>query len=147
MKTDRWKETERIYHAAPERPKEERAAFLDDACDDDAEMRREVESLLGYATKAEGFIQEPALDVVAQGMPQQRAQPMIGRHVGVYEIQALIGRGGMGDVYRARDSRLDRNVAIRTLPDVFSSDPERLSRFEREARIVASLNHPNIAVI
>ncbi len=147
MKTDRWKETERIYHAALERPKEERAVFLDDACDDDAEMRREVESLLGYATKAEGLIQEPALDVVAQGMPQQRAQPMIGRHVGVYEIQALIGRGGMGDVYRARDSRLDRNVAIKTLPDVFSSDPERLSRFEREARIVASLNHPNIAVI
>ena len=147
MKSDRWKEIERIYHAALERTEDERAAFLDETCLDDAGLRREVESLLGYATKAEGFIENPALDVAAENMGRGQAQPMIGRRVGVYEISALIGKGGMGEVYQARDTRLGRNVAIKTLPDLFSEDPDRLARFEREARILASLNHPNIATI
>ena len=145
--SDRWEQIERIYHTALERNGDERAAFLDENCSGDPGIRTEVESLLGYETKTHGFIGGPALDIAAKAMGQQPSTPMIGRRVGVYEIQALIGRGGMGEVYRARDSRLDRNVAIKTLPDVFSADPERLSRFEREAKIVASLNHPNIAVI
>ena len=146
MKSDRWKKIEWIYHAALERKADERAAFLDETCHD-AQLRREVESLLGYETKAEGFIEEPALDVVAEGMGRHSAQPMIGRRVGVYEITSLIGKGGMGEVYQARDTRLDRDVAIKTLPAVFSSDPQLLARFEREAKILASLNHPNIAVV
>ena len=146
MKSDRWKEIERIYHAALERKEHERAAFLDETCDD-AGLRREVESLLGYEPRAEGFIENHALDVAAEGIGRQPAQPMIGRRVGVYEISALIGRGGMGEVYHARDTRLNRDVAIKTLPDLFSEDPEKMARFEREARILASLNHPNIATI
>ena|SRR5438093_13452047 len=70
-----------------------------------------------------------------------------GTRLGAYEVLSLLGSGGMGDVYRAQDSNLDRDVAIKLLPEVFASDPERLARFEREARLLASLNHPNIAII
>ena len=69
----------------------------------------------------------------------------IGRRIGVYEIRALLGAGGMGEVYRARDTKLDRDVAIKILPSAFTSDPDRLARFEREARLLASLNHPHIS--
>ena len=72
---------------------------------------------------------------------------MIGKSLGQYEILELIGRGGMGEVYRARDSKLDRDVAIKVLPDEFRHDPERLARFEREAKAVAALSHPNIVAI
>src|SRR6516225_2580446 len=71
----------------------------------------------------------------------------VGRRLGLYEITALLGKGGMGEVYRARDTKLKRDVAIKTLPDEFSHDADRLSRFQREAEVLASLNHPNIAAI
>ncbi|HUE84489.1 MAG TPA: serine/threonine-protein kinase, partial [Vicinamibacterales bacterium] len=70
-----------------------------------------------------------------------------GTRLGVYEVTAQIGEGGMGQVYRARDTKLHRDVAIKVLPDLLASDPERLARFQREARVLASLNHPNIAHI
>ena len=70
-----------------------------------------------------------------------------GRRLGAYEIVALLGAGGMGEVYRARDTRLDRDVALKVLPELFAADPDRLARFEREAQVLASLNHPNIAAI
>src|SRR5262249_52217381 len=71
----------------------------------------------------------------------------IGMRLGSHEITALLGKGGMGEVYRARDTKLKRDVAIKTLPDEFSHDPDRLSRFQREAEVLAVLNHPNIAAI
>jgi serine/threonine protein kinase len=71
----------------------------------------------------------------------------IGTRLGPYEIQSAIGAGGMGEVYKARDTRLDRTVAIKILPELFAHDPERLARFEREAKTLASLNHPNIAIV
>src|SRR5438552_17343036 len=71
----------------------------------------------------------------------------IGKQVGSYEITSLIGKGGMGEVYRARDTRLQRDVALKFLPEAFASDPDRLSRFQREAQVLASLNHPHIAAI
>src|SRR5687767_12253927 len=71
----------------------------------------------------------------------------IGSRIGVYDIVAAIGAGGMGEVYRGRDTSLERDVAIKVLPDVFAEDPDRAARFEREARVLASLNHPNIAAI
>ena len=70
-----------------------------------------------------------------------------GTRLGPYEVTAQIGAGGMGEVYRARDTKLDRDVAIKILPEAFASDPDRLARFEREAKMLASLNHPNIAHI
>jgi serine/threonine protein kinase len=72
---------------------------------------------------------------------------MIGKKIGNYEITGKIGAGGMGEVYRARDTKLDREVAVKVLPDLFANDPDRLSRFEREARLLAALNHPNIGAI
>ena len=79
--------------------------------------------------------------------PREGASTMIGRHIGVYRVDALLGAGGMGQVYRARDTRLGRDVAIKILPDAFAGDPARLARFEREARTLASLNHSNIGAI
>ena len=70
-----------------------------------------------------------------------------GTKLGLFEVTALIGTGGMGEVYRARDTKLGRDVAIKVLPEAFVRDPERLSRFEREARVLASLDHPNIGAI
>ena len=70
-----------------------------------------------------------------------------GSHIGPYEVGDLLGRGGMGEVYRARDTTLDRDVALKVLPEAFTSDPDRLARFEREAKVLASLNHPNIGSI
>ena len=70
-----------------------------------------------------------------------------GTQLGPYEVVGLIGTGGMGEVYRARDTKLGRDVALKVLPDLFADDPERLARFQREARVLASLNHPNIASI
>src|SRR4030095_12879974 len=70
-----------------------------------------------------------------------------GTRIGSFEVIAALGAGGMGEVYRARDTRLDRTVALKVLPDAFTSDPERLARFEREAKVLASLNHPNIAQV
>src|SRR5262249_34221052 len=75
------------------------------------------------------------------------ATPMIGRELGQFEVVAKLGEGGMGEVYRARDTKLGRDVALKVIPDLFATDPERLARFEREAQVLASLNHPNIAHI
>src|SRR4026208_2218225 len=80
--------------------------------------------------------------------PNERPMPLpIGARLGSFVIEAAIGAGGMGEVYRARDSKLGRNVAIKVLPDLFATDGDRLARFEREAKVLASLNHPNIAHI
>ena len=70
-----------------------------------------------------------------------------GSRLGPYEVVALIGAGGMGEVYRARDTKLNRDVALKVLPEIFALDPDRLARFKREAQVLASLNHPNIAAI
>src|SRR5438128_3541106 len=154
MTATRWSEVERLYHAALERPADERAAFLIEACAGDDDLRREVESLLAYRTKAQDFIEVPA----GRGDPMSSAvsKParnlhdrqgpgrLVGRVLGAYEVTALIGAGGMGEVYRARDTRLNRDVALKILPSEFALDSERLARFKREAQVLASLNHLNI---
>ena len=80
-------------------------------------------------------------------MSESFASALTGRRLGVYHVQERIGAGGMGEVYLARDTRLGRDVAIKILPQIFTADPDRLARFEREARVLASLNHPNIGAI
>jgi Tol biopolymer transport system component len=144
--TERWSATERIFHAALERPAETRAAFLAEACGDDAELRREVESLL-EGVSSTGFLEQPALQVAAGLVTSARRAPLTGQRLGVYSITALLGRGGMGEVYRARDTRLGREVAIKVLPPALTAHPDRLARFEREARVLASLNHPHIGML
>jgi Tol biopolymer transport system component len=146
MAPDRWAQVERLYHAALTRPLQERAAFLAEACAGDEELRREVDSLLAQAASGD-FLAEPAIEVAAQMTSTPGATVLTGQRIAAYELRALLGVGGMGEVYRARDTKLGRDVAIKILPRVFTSDPDRLARFEREARVLATLNHPHIGAI
>jgi len=139
---ERLRQVERMFHDARERPPGEREAFLARACADDSALRREVESLLAQPA---GIIDAPIAALVA-GLVSP-ASVRIGRRIGVFEVQRLLGVGGMGEVYRARDTRLGRDVAIKILPRAFKDDADRLARFEREARVLASLNHPHIGAI
>ncbi len=136
-----------VYHAVLRRPREERAAFLNDTCRGDDALRQEVESLLAYESAAAPFLETPAADVVAGGLAGAGRTQMIARQLGPYTIVAPLGAGGMGEVYRARDSKLGRDVAIKILPSHFTADPERRARFAREARLLATLNHPHIGAI
>ena len=146
MKTDRWRQIEQLYHAAREREPGERGRFLQEACADET-MRAEVESLLGCEAQAEGFLETPALEVTAEALAEGRARSMLGRMLGHYEIVAFLGAGGMGEVYRARDSRIGRDVAIKVLPPGIAAHSERLRLFEQEARAAGAINHPNILTI
>ncbi len=147
MKPDRWSEVERVYHGASARPAGERAAFLAEACAGDEALRREVESLLAEPASASAFLDGDAAAVAAQLVSNGDASVLTGRRIGAYHVHGLLGAGGMGEVYRARDTTLEREVAIKILPRHFTSAPERLARFEREARMLASLNHPHIGAI
>jgi serine/threonine protein kinase/Tol biopolymer transport system component len=144
---DRWRKIEELYHLAVAREESERTAFLDEACAGDEELRREVGSLLAQEKGAEGFLESPALQLAAKRMAQDQTPSLLGQRLGLYQVLSLLGAGGMGEVYRARDTRLQRDVAIKVLPRPFVDDPDRLSRFRREAQLLASLNHPNIATI
>ena len=143
MTPERWKQIEPLYHAARARPSSERAVFLTETCRGDDPLRRDVESLLSEPVSDDGFLAAPAS---AAGLSEAPA-PMSGRTLGGYHLQSLLGTGGMGEVYRARDAKLGRDVAVKILPRAMTSDPDRLARFEREARTLAALNHPNICAI
>ena len=146
MKTERWRQIEQLYHAAREREPGERRHFLQEICADE-EVRGEVESLLRREADAESFLEAPALEVTAEAFAEGRARSMFGRMLGHYQIVSFLGAGGMGEVYRARDSRIGRDVAIKVIPPAIAADPERLRRFEQEARAAGALNHPNILTI
>ena len=141
--SDRWRRVEALCQAALERPVAERDAFLRGACSDD-DLRHEVETLLGREPAAERFLETGVGAAVATVMP---TPPLHGRRVGPFEVGPLLGAGAMGEVYRARDVDLNREVALKILPEPFALDPDRLARFKREAQVLASLNHPNIAAI
>jgi serine/threonine protein kinase/Tol biopolymer transport system component len=147
MTPERWQQVSRIYHDVLARDSSERASFLREACEDDEALRQEVESLLAQPASTENFLGEPALAIAPRLMDVPAEPSLTGQRLGVYHILDLLGVGGMGEVYRARDTRLGRDVAVKVLPRLFSADRERLSRFEREARLLASLNHPHIAAI
>jgi eukaryotic-like serine/threonine-protein kinase len=147
MTSERWQQIARVFHAAKDRSARERSAFLAAECGGDEELRREVESLLTHASSEAGALDRGAHGVAVQLLGQPGSGGMIGRRLGGYELQQLIGIGGMGEVYRARDSRLGRDVAIKILPPAYANDPARRARFEREAQVLASLNHPHIGTI
>jgi serine/threonine protein kinase len=138
MTPERWQQVKEVLNGALELAPEQRPAYLDQICSSDHSLRRDVESLLESAEGSRsGFLPTSTLRVtIAKGT-----------RLGEYEVQSLIGSGGMGEVYRARDLVLHREVAIKVLPRVVSSDPDRLRRFEQEARAAAALNHPNILAI
>jgi len=147
MTPDRWQQLQELYHAARTRPEDARAAFLDAACVGDEPLRCEVESLLAQQISYEAFLGASAIVVAEENVSRPEDLPLTGRRIGAYEIQTLLGAGGMGEVYLARDTRLGRDVAIKILPRTVTGDPERRARFEREARMLASLNHPHIGAI
>jgi len=130
---DREHEAARICEAALDRTALEREAFVVEECAGDEALRREVDSLLRQLSKADEFLQRPALDLAAEQMAEPPAL-IVGQQVGPYLIEGLLGAGGMGEVYRARDMKLGREVAIKALPRIFTSDPQRVARFAREAR-------------
>ncbi len=143
MEPERWQQIDKLLDEALDQEPGQRKIFLEQACNGDAELCKEVETLLAAHDKAGSFVEKPALDLVAKQSPQS----LVGRKLGPYEILSLIGRGGMGEVYHARDTRLDRINALKILPIEVASDPDRLHRFVREAKAASALNHPNIATI
>ena len=169
MDPERYRKAGDLYHAALELTPEDRSAFLERACGGDVDLRREVESLLAAHQQAGHFIEEPhqeassllrsMLESAGSGSPRMvssgnesaedrdEASLTPGQRLGRYEVLDLIGTGGMGRVYRALDSSLGREVAIKTLAGTFRGDASSLKRFEREARVLATLSHPSIATI
>ena len=149
MAADRQRQISELCHAALERSVADRPAFLREACAGDQTLRQEVESLLRYADAGEGFLERPAIEEVARLMkshPESNVD-LQGCRLGAYRIEARLGAGGMGEVYRAHDTRLGRDVAIKILPPSFAADGDRQGRFEREARVLAALNHPNVGAV
>src|SRR3954463_15516836 len=147
MNADRRQQISRVYHEALARQGDDRAAFLAETCRGDEPLRRELEALLAQPAFAPAFPDAPDRTPGTQMVTGVGASALVGHRVGPYQVQARLGAGGMGEVYRARDTRLGRDVAIKILPQAFTRDPERLARFEREARMLAALNHPNIGSI
>src|SRR5205823_4563447 len=147
MTPERWKHTMQLLHQALGRQPCERAGFLANICGDDDALRREVESLLAAHEQAGDFFETGSPAAKSDGHPPSQPRLAVGTRMGVYEVLALIGAGGMGQVYRARDTRLDRNVALKVLSETLCEDEDHIRRFEREAKLLASLNHPNIAAI
>jgi eukaryotic-like serine/threonine-protein kinase len=138
MTPERWQQVKGVLHQALEIAPDERSAFLDSARWTDHSLRREVESLLSLNDEARSSFFNSGI---------ARVTLSEGTTLGEYEVQSLLGSGGMGEVYRARDLRLGRDVAIKVLPTFFASDLARLRRFEQEARAAAALNHPNILAV
>src|SRR3989442_14065301 len=147
MKPERWQRVEELYHAALERPAAARADFLRSACEDDEELWREVESLLALQSNAENFIEQPAFEIAAKAVAEDSGASVIGKQIGNYQILSLLGQGGMGEVYLADDSKLNRKVAIKFLPECLAADERARKRLVREAQAAAKLEHPNICAI
>ena len=126
---------------------DECAVFLQQACAGDEELQREVESLLSFDETGTGFLEHTAWKYVAEEIVHDETDTLLGKTIGHYQIQSLLGAGGMGRVFLAQDTSLGRQVAIKFLPEHFTSDPERLRRFAQEARAASALNHENIVTI
>src|SRR6185295_20343939 len=149
-----WSRIDALLDAALARPAAERARFLDEACHDDPALRARLDELLHIAQSddhelrpgggLEGRLAREVLDdlFAADDAPLPR-----GTRLGRFELRGLLGQGGVGRVYRAHDPVLGREVAIKALADAFRSDPDALRRFEREARVLAGISHPNVATI
>src|SRR5438067_7097056 len=147
MTSERWQQVNDLFQLAAERAPKERTTFLQTACQGDEGLRREVESLIASYERAENFIESPAFEVVRELLTDDRAGAIVGESIAHYRIESLIGVGGMGQVYLARDDRLGRKVALKFLPERLTANNSQLSRFKSEARAASALNHPNILTV
>ena len=143
---EQWQQVQDLFHAALEREPQDRFVFLDEACCGNESLRKEVARLISAHEKEDHFIDSPAYvaagEVLADG---QNLEP--GETLGHYQIRSVLGAGGMGEVYLADDMRLNRKVALKLLPPGSTINPDRVRRFEREARAASALNHPNLVTI
>lgn len=147
ISNERWNQIDQLLDAALELPPAERAAFLAEACAGDEALHRQMESMLRTDEVVEHFIETPVGALAAELLVENPPAPLLGQQLGHYAILALLGAGGMGEVYRARDMRLGREVALKVLPAAYAREADRLRRFEQEARAISALNQPNILTI
>ncbi len=145
--SERWQRVDQLLQSALEREPGQRAAFLREVCAGDEALLREVESLLSSHEQAGDFLERPTVKVALDRFAVKSAGLLVGQRIGPYELLSLLGTGGMGEVYRATDTRLKRFVAIKFLSADYSLDEKRLHYFEREARLASALNHPSIVTI
>src|SRR5262245_21272704 len=146
MTPERWARAAELYESALAVEPAARGAFLAQACRDDSGLRHEVESLLAQE-QAAVLVDDPVDLAAAAVLGDDAAGLQPNQQLGPYRVEGLLGAGGMGQVYRARDTKLQRDVALKILPESFVHDPDRLARFSREAQVLASLNHPTIGAI
>src|SRR4029434_7215128 len=151
MNPEQWRKIREIFDAASDRPAGERAEFVAHACADDEETRRRVEAMLAADARDNLIMDRPAWEaggsLMASLARAEDTQIFSGEEIGVYRLMEEVGRGGMGTVYLAYDTRLKRKAALKILPSRLIDTPERVRRFQREARAASALNHPNIITI
>jgi eukaryotic-like serine/threonine-protein kinase len=151
VKAERWDQVKRICFEALERDAAGRGRFLDETCAGDPLLRKEIESLLAQQSAADDFIESPAIEAAARelagDMAREPSPDFAGRSLLHYRIEEKVGEGGMGVVYRARDTRLDRDVAIKVLAPDMAGDRKFRERFDREAKVISRLDHPNICAL
>src|SRR5918996_2204604 len=147
MRPEEWERCVELFSAALGRQSEQRAAFIDHACAGDESLRREVTLLLRSHEESGDFISAPVLASAPELLTDDDPDALIGTQIGPYRIESLLGSGGMGVVYLARDERLGRKVGLKLLPQSLAANMTHLARLKREARTASALNHPNIVTI
>jgi serine/threonine protein kinase len=152
MRSERWQKIEDLFNSALDLEPGRREQFLKQACSGDESVYEEVQQLLKLEAEAENLIDSPAMEILARNIAGDSKPPgasgsVIGKTIGRYRVVKELGKGGMGEVYQAKDRKLERDVAIKILPEEFAGDSDRLDRFRREAKVLASLSHPNIATL